>query len=165
MSKIPSSIIGACGEHYVSALLSSLGLVVALPRAGVPSTDLIVTNESSERAVSIQVKTGTNPLNEYKRKSEKNYYAWDTSEKVINLTSPSLWYAYVNLNGWPLTPGKSPEVFFVTSAKVSKVVADEKKSGASRLFFWLNTKEAENYAGANGAQELIKYIENNKISV
>lgn len=70
---------------------------VALPRGGVPSTDLMVTGNSYERAASIQVKTGRYPFSE--KKKTPGWYAWDTGEKVIELRAPSLWYAYVNLNG------------------------------------------------------------------
>ena len=36
-SKLPSVITGACGEHYVAGIPSSgLGLIVAMPRAGIP---------------------------------------------------------------------------------------------------------------------------------
>ncbi len=48
MSKIPSTILCACGEHYVASYLSGTGLVVALTRRGVPATDLIVTSEMGD---------------------------------------------------------------------------------------------------------------------
>lgn len=157
MSKIPSSIIGACGEHYVSALLSSLGLIVALPRGGVPSTDLIVTNDSCGRSVSLQVKTGSSPLNVKKRMPNESYYAWDTGKKAIGLCSESLWYAYVDLNGWPYSL-RQPNVFFVPSVLVSEVVENAMKRGEKRLFFWFYEREAVKYAGHIGAQPLIEYL-------
>jgi len=55
--KISTAIKGAIGEFYVASFLSAMGLVVALPRGGVPSSDLIVTTQEGRRSISLQVKT------------------------------------------------------------------------------------------------------------
>ena len=117
----------------------------------------MVTNNSCERTVSIQVKTGRDSLYKPKKKPEGSYYSWPTSEKVIELRSPSLMYAYVNLNGWPET-GKHPEVFFVSSDKVSEVVGKEKSRGSTLSCFWLRRKDAENYLDINSAEKIINYL-------
>ncbi len=57
MAKADKAILAACGEHYVAAYLSRFQLIVALPRAGVPGCDLLVTNKKRGHAIRIQVKT------------------------------------------------------------------------------------------------------------
>jgi hypothetical protein len=71
--KISSAIKGATGEFYVAAYLSALNLVVALPRGGVPSSDLLVTTPSGGKTISLQIKTATTLGNRY-RKCE--YLTW-----------------------------------------------------------------------------------------
>ena len=47
--KRPSVIIGACGEHYLASYLSGFGLIVAMPRAGIPGCDLLVATSKGGR--------------------------------------------------------------------------------------------------------------------
>jgi hypothetical protein len=157
LKKIPSSIIGAAGEHYVAAMLSAKGLVVALPRAGVPSTDLIVTSEFGGRAISIQVKTGTASFQNKKRKPEESYYLWDTKFNAINLSNDSRWYAYVYLNGWPIEQ-QMPKVFFVPSCVVAECMRKQRENGQKRPFFWMYEHEAESYKDLIGCQKMIEHL-------
>lgn len=159
MPKIPSSIIGAAGEHYVAAMLSCNGLVVALPRGGVPSTDLIVTRDVGGKAVSIQVKTGTASYENRKRKPEESYYHWDTGLKALDLANDSYWYAYVFLNGWPSEQGDLPKVFFVPSRVVAKCIRKQQREGQKRLFFWMYKHEAESYRDLIGCQKIIEHLQ------
>jgi len=155
MNKTKTSIIGACGEHFVAAYLSGLDFIVALPRGGVPSCDLLVTTDLIKKSASIQVKTGRNPLN--KPKNDAPYYAWDTSEKAIRLVDESYWYAFVNLNEWPEKDTK-PEIFLIPSNIVATTVKNEHEKGAKRLFFWIYCSEAEQYKGINGVNRLRKIL-------
>ena len=41
--KADNAILGSCGEHYIAAYLSGYGLIVAMPRGGMPGFDLFVT--------------------------------------------------------------------------------------------------------------------------
>lgn len=159
MQKLPSSIIGAAGEHYVAAMLSCKGLVVALPRGGVPSTDLMVTQVVGGRAVSIQVKTGgTASFEKKKRKPEESYYVWDTGFKAINLQNESHWYAYVYLNGWPFEH-KLPKVFFVPSRIVAECMRKQQEEGQKRPFFWMYEHIAETYKDLIGCQKIIEHLQ------
>jgi len=158
LHKLQSSIIGAAGEHYVAAMLSAKGLVVALPRGGVPSTDLIVTSEVGGRAISIQVKTGTASFQNRKRKPEESYYVWDTKFKAMNLSNDSSWYAYVYLNGWPVE-GQMPKVFFVPSCVVAECMRKQQEYGQKRPFFWMYEHEAESYRDLIGCQKIIDHLQ------
>jgi hypothetical protein len=158
MNDSAKTIIGASGEHFVSAMLSGLGLIVALPRGGVPTTDLIVTDQTCNHSVAVQVKTGTNPFNPVKSKPEESYFAWHTGAKAIERTSPSLWYAYGALNGWPQSE-QMPEVFFVPSAEVARVVYSEQQAGHKRFFFWISVEDARLCAGIRGAQRLMDWLQ------
>ena len=107
-----TAIIGASGEHYVAAYLSGFKLIVAMPRAGIPGSDLFVSNEKGGHAIRVQVKTGTQATR--KDKTVGEIYLWATSYAAIERNDKYLWYAYVYLNGWPNSE-KLPEVFFVPS--------------------------------------------------
>lgn len=52
-----TSLTGVAGEHYVLSELLRHGHVAALAPMGVPSADIVVTNEEGSRLCSIQVKT------------------------------------------------------------------------------------------------------------
>lgn len=158
MKNLSSSIIGAAGEHYVAAMLSCNGLVVAMPRGGVPSTDLIVTREIGGPAVSIQVKTGTASYQNRKRKPEESYYVWDTGFKAIKMRNDSYWYAYVYLNEWPFKK-ELPKVFFVPSIIVADCIRKQKQEGQKRPFFWMYENVAENYRDLIGCKKIIECLQ------
>ena len=65
--KISTPIKGAIGEFYVASFLSALNHVVALPRGGVPSSDLLVTTPEGDKTISLQVKTALSPYNRSKK--------------------------------------------------------------------------------------------------
>lgn len=157
MGKRKSIIIAATGEHYAAAFLSSMGLVVAMPRGGTPSTDLIVTSEKGGRSVSLQVKTGTSSHMVYKRKPENNYWLWDTGFKAMNLSNEFHWYAFVFLNEWP-SSGRSPDVFFVPSKIVAKCIRQQYDDKQKRPFFWMLEAVAEQYRGLSGFRRLKKVL-------
>ena len=117
MTKTATAIVGACGEHYVAAYLSGHKLIVAMPRAGVPGTDLFVSLERGGRALRMQVKTGTQATK--KDRELGQIYLWQTSYSAMKRDDKHLWYAYVWLKGWP-KEDNLPEVFFVPS----KIVVD-----------------------------------------
>ena len=97
--KLPPVIIGACGEHYVASLLSGSGLVVAMPRAGIPGCDLLVSTAKAGRALRVQVKTGTQASKT--TREEGKIYLWATGYAAIDRDDRYLWYAYVWLKEWP----------------------------------------------------------------
>ena len=163
MAKSSTAILGACGEHYVAAILSRKGLIVALPRAGVPSCDLLVTSEHGGLSISMQVKTGTQSTRNDKQ--EGPIYLWHTSFKAIERRDDHLWYAYVWINGWlddahkdenskEDKEMKQPEVFFVPSKIVASTMAKCKEKNDGE-FFWMKVADAEKYKGKNGLNAIL----------
>ena len=131
-----NTITGASGEFFVAAYLSALNLVVALPRGGVPSSDLLVTTERGEKTISLQVKTAKKSFNP--SKDHGDYLAWEMPNKAITV-SDTHWYAFVDIKNWP-KDDKTPEVFLVPSAKVKFVFETENKSDAERVFTLMSVK-------------------------
>jgi hypothetical protein len=159
MAKVASSIVGASGEYYVAAYLSSMGLVVALPRGGTPSTDLIVTTQFGGLSVSLQVKTGAGDSNHmvYKRKPENNYWMWPTSFKAIEVSNESHWFAFVHTAGWPASKCL-PDVFFVPSRVVGERMQKEQKKERKFPVFWIMEGDAEQYRGLAGFRPLAEML-------
>ena len=142
-----TAITGAAGEFYVASYLSALGLVVALPRGGVPSSDLLVTTPEGNNTISLQVKTATKPDNSHGKYGK--YLTWSVSSKSKDDTGNSHWYAFVALYDWPQS-GKPPEIYFVPSKDVVDLLkTDWNKEDGTMLFFPIFLEinsEAEKYA-------------------
>jgi len=151
MKKSTTAIIGACGEHYVAAYLSASNLIVAMPRAGIPGFDMLVSNEKGGHAIRVQVKTGTQATK--KDKDVGPIYLWSTSYAAIERNDPYLWYAYVWLNSWP-NESKQPEIFFVPSRVVVDCMKECKENNESWPYFWLRVDEATKYKGDSGLELL-----------
>ena len=154
--KYSTAITGACGEHFVAAYLSGYRLIVAMPRGGIPGSDLFVTNERGGYALRIQVKTGTQSTRNTKWGGP--IYLWSTSYAAIDRNDEHLWYAYVWLNGWPDGHG-FPEVFFVPSAVVVKCMEECKAGNESWPYFWLKVDEAQQYKGRKGLQPILDVLQ------
>ena len=143
---ISSAIKGATGEFYVAAYLSALNLVVALPRGGVPSSDLLVTTPNGGKTITLQIKTASQPTNSHRRYGD--YLTWAVSTKSRAINCESHWYVFVDLQDWP--NGKyHPELYFVPSCDVAESLKTEwNKPDETRLFFPLFKEiktEAEAY--------------------
>jgi hypothetical protein len=148
-----TTIIGACGEHYIAAYLSGDNLIVAMPRGGIPGSDLLVAREKGGNPIRVQVKTGTQAT-----RNTREYgpiYLWPTSLGAIERNDKHLWYAYVWLNGWPADE-KLPEVFFVPSRKVASCMKGEVKE--SWPYFWMAVGEAKKYKGRSGLNLLLEAL-------
>lgn len=155
MRKTDSAIIGACGEHYVASYLSGFRLIVAMPRAGVPGSDMFVSRVNNGPALRIQVKTGTQARR--KDKVEGDIFLWYASKRAITNVSKYLWYVFVYLDGWP-QESRDPTLLIVPSETVAAQVkkcldADE------MLFFWLPVVEAEQYRGSNGLKQMLTVLD------
>lgn len=155
--KTSTAIIGACGEHYVASYLSGHNLIVAMPRAGIPGFDLLVSKDNGGHALRIQVKTGTQAI-KYDKEVGSKIYLWSTSYSVIERVDEFLWYAYVWLRGWP-QKDEQPEVFFVPSKKVVDCMKSCKEDGDTWPYFWMTVEEAISYKGASGFQSLIAALD------
>lgn len=148
MKRLGTATIGACGEHYVAAYLSRKELVVALPRAGVPGTDLFVAKDDGH-PIRVQVKTGTQATR--KDKVEGPIYLWSTAANVANLIDDKMWFAFVWLRNWP-HEDELPEVFFVPLSAVAKCMKGEQE--ASWPYFWMRVVDAGQYKGDIGFKKL-----------
>jgi hypothetical protein len=150
LKKLHSVFIGASGEHYVAGFLSRLDFIVAMPRAGIPGCDLLVSKSKSGQAVRLQVKTGTQSTRNTREVGK--IYLWRTSKSVIERNDKNLWYAYVWLKDWP--HGEDlPEVFFVPSKVVVKCLKQCVQDKESE-FFWMLAKDAKKFEGRNGLKQL-----------
>ena len=151
-----TAIIGASGEHYVAAYLSGFKLIVAMPRAGIPGSDLFVSNEKGGHAIRVQVKTGTQATR--KDKTVGEIYLWATSYAAIERNDKYLWYAYVYLNGWPNSE-KLPEVFFVPSKIVVRCMRECHENKETWPYFWMRVADAKKYKGHIGVQLLLNALD------
>jgi hypothetical protein len=149
--KKATAVIGACGEHYIAAYLSGHNLIVAMPRAGIPGFDLIVSREKEGHAIRVQVKTGTQSTR--KTRNEGDMYLWPTSYSAIEHDDRYLWYAFVWLNNWPKDQNL-PEIFFIPSNVVVNVMKACRAENDSWPCFWITKDEAEKYRGYSGFQLL-----------
>ena len=156
MAKFQTSITGACGEHFVASYLSAMGFVVALTRAGTPSTDIIVTSVGGGRSISLQVKTGRSQNRvTYKKDSSKDYWVWRAGAKAIERSNKYHWYAFAALGDWQQVD-ESPSLFFVPSKRVTSRLRENAE--AQREWFWLSDDEAETCRGVAGVRQMSKLL-------
>jgi hypothetical protein len=149
-----TAIKGAIGEFYVASFLSALNLVVALPRGGVPSSDLLVTTSEGKKTISLQVKTALS-RNFTKSKKYEDYYSWPVSEQAKDSHGESHWYAFVNMNNWPgPVNAEQPDIYFVDSETVAHVVKDWNDKPSPRIFFRIKDVEKEHYKGLAGFEKM-----------
>ena len=154
--KISTPIKGAIGEFYVASFLSAIGLVVALPRGGVPSSDLLVTTSEGHKTLSLQIKTSLSPINESKKYGD--YWSWEVTKDARNDKGESHWYVFVNAWNWP-DYKESPDIYFVPSKVVADIVKDWNEENASQLFFRIMEKEErELYIGIQGFKKMERQL-------
>ncbi len=156
MKRSATALVGASGEHYVAAYLSAFQLIVAMPRAGIPGSDLFVSKEKGGHALRVQVKTGTQATG--KIKDEGDIYRWATSYAVIERDDKYLWYAYVYLNDWP-NGEKLPEVFLVPSHLVVKCMRECRANKDTWPYFWMRVKDANKYKGRAGLKAFLNALQ------
>jgi hypothetical protein len=92
-SKLTKSLSGAAGQYFVAAELSRRGIIATVTLRNARGIDILASNESATRSVSIQVKT-----NQY---SERK---WLLDKKAEKLATKNLYYVFVNLNGFEGAP-------------------------------------------------------------
>jgi hypothetical protein len=106
----PSSLLGAAGEHYVMSQLLRRGLIAALAPVGVPTADIVITDDVGERACAIQVKT---------RREIGSDGSWHMKAKHEAIRGSSLFYVFLS---FPNDQTRSPDAFVVPSAIVADVL-------------------------------------------
>lgn len=105
-----SSLTGAAGEHLVMSQILRRGFIAALAPAGVPNCDIVVTDDLGERAFAVQVKT---------RRNIGSDGGWHMSKKHEQLTSPTLFYCFVDLGR---QPSDHPTIYVVPAPVVADVL-------------------------------------------
>jgi len=86
------------------------GLIAALAPVGVPTADIVVTDDIGERACAIQVKT---------RRDLGSDGGWHMKAKHENIRGTSLFYVFLS---FPNDVDALPETFVVPSAVVAEVL-------------------------------------------
>ena len=119
MARKDGSQVGAAGEYYVAFRLSQMGYIVAMPRAGSPTVDLLVSNAAGSRTVPIQVKTAEKGIKEKGRGTAKKPHHIDfaVGPRSAKLNSEGLFFVFVDLKG--KSHDSQPEVWVVPSTDLS----------------------------------------------
>lgn len=107
-----TSLTGAAGEHFVMSELLRRGMIAALAPAGVPNCDIVVTDDIGDRLCAVQVKT---------RLGKGSDRGWHMSKKHEALTSPSLFYCFVDFGG---TTKEPPFTYVVPASVVATCLAE-----------------------------------------
>jgi len=106
-SKIPTSIIGAAGEHFVLYKLFRQGLRAGRPPEGTPEVDLLILDEKHDVVISLQVKT----------RARGSDGGWHMSEKHESLVSNRLLYVFVDLEE------QNPTCYIIPSKVVARYLS------------------------------------------
>lgn len=116
----PSSLLGAAGEHYVMSQLLRRGFIAALAPVGVPTADIVVTDEIGDRACAIQVKT---------RRELGTDGGWHMKAKHEEIRGASLFYVFLS---FPSDSSKLPDAFVIPSAVVADILRDAHRAWLAR---------------------------------
>ena len=108
---VGSTMLGAAAEHYVMCQLLRRGMIAALAPAGVPDTDIIVSNRLGSALAAVQVKA---------RRDIGSDGGWHMKAKHEGMSRPLLFYAFVDF-GTDLVD--RPWCWIVPSAIVADVLA------------------------------------------
>lgn len=103
--KLSKQLSGIAGEYYVAAELSRRGYLAAITLRNSDGVDILASNESGEKAFSVQVKTTQN-----KRK-------WILRKKVEEDKTLNKFYVFVNI---PNDLNSLPEYYIVKATDLSK---------------------------------------------
>lgn len=107
-----TSLTGAAGEHFVMSELLRRGMIAALAPAGVPNCDIVVTDDIGDRLCAVQVKT---------RLGKGTDRGWHMRKKHEELTSPSLFYCFVDFGAGV---GEPPFTYVVPAPVVAACLAE-----------------------------------------
>jgi hypothetical protein len=107
--KIPTSLVGAAGEHYVMTQLLLRGCLAALTPRGAPDADILVGASDGLVLAEIQVKA----------RSGRSGRGWRMSEKHEHIIRDRLFYCFVDFGHDPPWP-----LYVMPSGLVAKQLAD-----------------------------------------
>lgn len=104
------NLFGVAGEHYVLSEMLRRGYIAALAPAGVPNTDIVVTDIEGSRLFAIQVKT---------RSGKGADGGWHMGDKHEHIRGSRLFYCFVDFQADFET---KPQVYVVPSIVVADVL-------------------------------------------
>ena len=109
-------LTGTAGEHYVAYKLTLLDIIVAMPREGSPTVDILASNLNGSKVLAIQVKTTEWATRDRGRgKNRKAHHLeFPLGYKSGKLNSDNLIFAFVDLN-WRDWHEKQPDIYFIPS--------------------------------------------------
>ena len=102
-----SLLAGVAGEYFVAAELSRRGLIASITLRNTRGIDIVATNASASKTVTIQCKT-----------SRKGTKVWILGEKSEDFVSEHHFYVFVNLG----TENERPSYHIVPSKVVAKTI-------------------------------------------
>jgi hypothetical protein len=105
--KIASVLVGVAGEYFVAAELSRRGYIASISLRNTRGIDILATNQTSSRSVTIQCKT--------KQVARKT---WPLNKKSEGFVSAKHFYVFVAFGG----VGERPRYHIVPSRVVSKYI-------------------------------------------
>jgi hypothetical protein len=120
-SKLESILSGIAGHYLVAAELSRRGYIATPTLRNTRGIDVLASSADGTKAITIQVKT-----------NQHSSHEWLLSAGAESLISDSLFYVFVNLNGY----GKAPTFHIVPS----KTVADYVRQGHEE---WLSGRKKD----------------------
>ena len=114
------SNVAAAGEHFVAHKIFCLGYVALLVRQGYPMIDMIVSTESGERTVGIQIKTATIAKRWTGKKGQKEMseLQFTCGHKAVKNVSKII-YCFVDLANEKQPP--QPDVYVIPQSELSKL--------------------------------------------
>lgn len=116
----PSSLLGAAGEHYVISQLLRRRLIAALVPLGVPTADIVVTDEAGERACALQVKA---------RREIGSDGGWHMKAKHEGIRGASLFYVLLS---FPNDLHRLPDAFVIQSGVVADALYQAHRAWPAR---------------------------------
>jgi hypothetical protein len=125
LQRLATSLSGAAGQYFVAAELSRRGIIATVSVRNARGIDILASNLTATRSVSIQVKT-----NQYSDRK------WMLHKSAEDLVAKNLFYVFVNLNGLKEAPTYHivPSRIVATQIKNSHVnwLASKKRDGSDR---------------------------------
>jgi hypothetical protein len=137
--KIPNTLVGCAGEHYVAYRLSAMGYHAALTRGGVPCVDVVVGSPEGHNSITIQVKTSNKAFFRMGKKHpdrDPACWCWPIGRKADSLCGETFFYAFVDLKGCASKQPPSlmlvPDVFVVPAKNLAKMTSEALQNGLGR---------------------------------
>lgn len=110
MAFTSKAVVGAAGEHFVMGELLRRGFIAALAPQGAPNMDILIADANGVMLFCIQVKTRT---------QKGGDGGWHMGKKHEGISSPSLFYVFVDL-GKP--DAVAPDYYIVPSKVIAELL-------------------------------------------